>query len=131
MIVRSPMWVSNWKIWNIGLEYAYNSSPRSFQGIIMGLYAALEGVGSLLGIVLVQLMSSLHLDWIKNEEQFNEGHLDYFYYLLAVIQCLVVIILGTIMYTRYSCLVVYYCSTFFSDRNMEWMHQIERFLFVS
>jgi len=83
-----------------GLEYAYSCAPRSFQGIIMGLYSALEGMGSLLGIALVQLAVSLRLDWITNENQFNQGHLDYFYYLLAVIEGLVIIILGTVIYVR-------------------------------
>jgi len=84
-----------------GLEYAYNTAPRSFQGIIMGLYSAIEGSGSFLGIALVQLTSSLHLDWIKNEKEFNQGHLDYFYYLLAVIQCLVIVIISVVVYIRW------------------------------
>ena len=85
----------------LGIEYAYTTAPRSFQGIIMGLYAGVEGLGSFLGVLLVQLTRSLHLGWIRNEGHFNEGHLDYFFYLLAVIQLIVIVVMVLVAYLRY------------------------------
>lgn len=66
----------------------------------MGLYSAIEGLGSFLGVLLVQITRSLQLGWIRSEVHFNQGHLDYFFYLLAVIQSAVVIVFGLIMYLR-------------------------------
>ena len=83
-----------------GLEFAYTTAPRSFQGIVMGLYWAFEGLASFLGVLLVKTTRMLHLSWIRNEINFNKGHLDYFFYLLAVIQLLAVIILALIVYAR-------------------------------
>ena len=83
-----------------GLEYAYTTAPRTFQGIIMGLYSAIEGLSSFLGVLLVQITRSLHLGWIRSEVNFNKGHLDYFFYLLAIIQSTVVIVFGLIIYLR-------------------------------
>ncbi len=80
------------------MEYAYTTAPRTFQGIIMGLYSAIEGLGSFLGIALVQLTRCLHLGWIDGDV--NKGHLDYFYYLLATIQSLFVVIFGLVIYLR-------------------------------
>lgn len=84
----------------LGLEYAYTTSPRTFQGIIMGLYASMEGLGSFLSVLLVQMTRALHLGWIRSEAHFNQGHIDYFFYLLAIIQSFVIIILGLVMYLR-------------------------------
>ena len=92
----------------------------------MGLYSALEGMGSLLGIALVQLAVSLRLDWITNENQFNQGHLDYFYYLLAVIEGLVIIILGTVIYVRCGSLVSsihsFLCDVIIIELLKDWSH---------
>lgn len=67
----------------------------------MGLYAAVEGMGSFLGVLLVQLTRSLNLGWIRNEGHFNQGHLDYFFYLLAIIQLIVIIVLVLVTYLRF------------------------------
>ena len=66
----------------------------------MGLYAAVEGIGSFLAILLVQLMRFLQLGWINDEQDFNSGHMDYFFYLLAVVQLVSVIVLALILYLR-------------------------------
>ena len=66
----------------------------------MGLYSAIEGLGSFLGVLLVYITRSLHLGWIRKEVDFNQGHLDYFFYLLAVIQSVVVVVFGLVMYLR-------------------------------
>lgn len=84
----------------LGLEYAYTTAPRSFQGIVLGLYSAIEGLGAFLGVLLVQITRSLQLGWIRSEIHFNQGHLDYFFYLLAVIQSAVVVVSGLVMYLR-------------------------------
>lgn len=84
-----------------GLEYAYTTAPRTFQGIVLGLYSAIEGLGSFLGILLVHITRSLQLGWIESEVRFNQGHLDYFFYLLAVIQSIVVVVSGLVMCLRW------------------------------
>lgn len=38
----------------------------------MGLYAAIEGLGSFMSAALVQVTHSLHLGWIRSESHFNE-----------------------------------------------------------
>ena len=91
---------------SIGLEYAYTTSPRTFQGIIMGLYAAIEGLGSFLSVLLVIVTRALHLEWIRSEANFNQGHIDYFFYLLAIIQSFAIIVLGLVIYIR--CKLLYY-----------------------
>nr|CAH0109543.1 unnamed protein product [Daphnia galeata] len=83
-----------------GLEYAYTTAPRSFQGIVLGLYSAIEGLGAFLGVLLVQITRSLQLGWIRSEIHFNQGHLDYFFYLLAVIQSAVVVVSGLVIWEQ-------------------------------
>ena len=97
---RLLFYINELQLQTSGLEYAYTTAPRSFQGIVLGLYSAIEGLGSFLGVLLVQITRSLQLGWIRSEVHFNQGHLDYFFYLLAVIQSAVVIISGLTMYLR-------------------------------
>lgn len=66
----------------------------------MGLYAAIEGLGSLLSVLLVIVTRALHLEWIRSEAHFNQGHMDYFFYLLAIIQSCAIIVLGLVIYLR-------------------------------
>ena len=67
---------------------------------MLGLYSTIEGLGAFLGVLLVQITRSLQLGWIRSEIHFNQGHLDYFFYLLAVIQSAVVVVSGLVMYLR-------------------------------
>ncbi|KAK4315914.1 hypothetical protein Pmani_012875 [Petrolisthes manimaculis] len=69
-----------------GLEFAYSAAPRTFQGMIMGLFYTMEGVGSLLGTSLLWLVSPF---WLNNTTDFgniNENHLDFYLYFLGVLQ---------------------------------------------
>jgi len=66
-----------------GLEFAYSAAPRPLQGVAMGMFSAMEGVGSLLGTTLI---SSLSPVWIRHDAQHFQGHLDYYFFLLAGIQ---------------------------------------------
>ena len=71
-----------------GLEFAYSAAPRPLQAVAMGLLAAMEGLGSLLGSLLVMLLSPV---WIRKDKQHFEGHLDYYFFLLAGIQGLTLV----------------------------------------
>ncbi|KAG0729059.1 Solute carrier family 15 member 4 [Chionoecetes opilio] len=69
-----------------GLEFAYSAAPRTFQGMIMGLFYTLEGVGSLLGTTLLHLVSPF---WLANTTDYgniNDNHLDFYLYFLGVLQ---------------------------------------------
>ena len=69
-----------------GLEFAYSAAPRTFQGMIMGLFYTLEGVGSLLGTALLHLVSPF---WLANTTDYgniNDNHLDFYLYFLGVLQ---------------------------------------------
>lgn len=69
-----------------GLEFAYSAAPRTFQGMIMGLFYTMEGVGSLLGTVFLHLVGPF---WLNNTTDFgniNDNHLDFYLYFLGVLQ---------------------------------------------
>ncbi|XP_046979798.1 solute carrier family 15 member 4-like [Schistocerca americana] len=66
-----------------GLEFAYSAAPRPLQGVAMGLFSATEGVNSLLGTALISALSPV---WIRQDAQHFQGHLDYYFFLLAGIQ---------------------------------------------
>ncbi|XP_067014683.1 solute carrier family 15 member 4 [Anabrus simplex] len=66
-----------------GLEFAYSAAPRPLQGVAMGMFSAMEGVGSLLGTALISALSPV---WIREDAQHFQGHLDYYFFLLASIQ---------------------------------------------
>lgn len=66
-----------------GLEFAYSAAPRPLQGVAMGMFSAMEGIGSLLGTALI---SALSPTWIRQDSQHFQGHLDFYFFLLAGIQ---------------------------------------------
>ncbi|XP_071447914.1 solute carrier family 15 member 4-like [Hetaerina americana] len=72
-----------------GLEFSYSAAPRSLQGVVMGLFSAMEGVGSFLGTALV---SGLAPVWIHDDATHFTGHLDYYFFLLAGLQGLTLIL---------------------------------------
>jgi len=82
---------------SIGLEFAYSAAPRPLQGVAMGMFSAMEGVGSLLGTTLI---SSLSPVWIRHDDQHFQGHLDYYFFLLAGIQGVAFILFASWLLVR-------------------------------
>ncbi|GFG29063.1 hypothetical protein Cfor_02093 [Coptotermes formosanus] len=84
---------------SIGLEFAYSAAPRPLQGVAMGMFSAMEGVGSLLGTTLISALSPV---WIRHDAQHFQGHLDYYFFLLAGIQGIAFILFaGWLLVRRY------------------------------
>ena len=87
------------------MELAYTVSPKSIQSIIMGLFYFSQGVGSLVGMLVVY---SLEWFWFPSYDYGNincktspfstdhdhddKCHLDYYFFFLAVIQIVTLII---------------------------------------
>nr|XP_053631101.1 solute carrier family 15 member 4-like isoform X2 [Cherax quadricarinatus] len=69
-----------------GLEFAYSAAPRSFQGMIMGLFYTMEGIGSLLGTALLHLVSPFWLSNMTDYGNINDNHLDFYLYFLGILQ---------------------------------------------
>jgi len=79
-----------------GLELAYIYSPRSMQGIIMGLYWFSQGLGSLLGTVIMSNFKGIWFTvWDYGDincqsspftDPSSNCHLDYYFYFLAGVQ---------------------------------------------
>ena len=88
-----------------GLELAYSESPRSLQGIIMGLFWFCQGLGSMFGTLV---LSSFHGIWFFkwdhgdincHDQLCPDGsgkkcscHLDYYFFVLAALQLVGLII---------------------------------------
>eukprot|EP00250_Pteridium_aquilinum_P009068 c18421_g1_i1 orf=445-2247(+) len=73
------------------LEFLHNQLPTHMHALGGAVYWCSKGVGHYLGIALLQLVhryskKAHHQDWLA--DNLSQGHLDYFYYLLAGIQCL-------------------------------------------
>ncbi|XP_071518044.1 solute carrier family 15 member 4-like isoform X2 [Panulirus ornatus] len=69
-----------------GLEFAYAAAPRTFQGMIMGLFYTMEGIGSLLGTALLHLVSPFWLNNMTDYGNINDNHLDFYLYFLGILQ---------------------------------------------
>ncbi|XP_018009744.1 solute carrier family 15 member 4 [Hyalella azteca] len=86
-----------------GLEYAYSEAPRAFQSLIMGLFYAMEGVGSFLGIALLQILAPFWLNNMTDYANINDNHLDFYLYFLGIIQFTTLIVFVVTNYvSRYS-----------------------------
>jgi len=72
------------------LEFAYSQSPKSMQGIIMGLHCFCTGVGSFMGTGLLEVVRPF---WFASRDygSLNQSHLDYYFFLLAAVQLLAVL----------------------------------------
>jgi mannose/fructose/N-acetylgalactosamine-specific phosphotransferase system component IID len=82
---------------SIGLEFAYSAALRPLQGVAMGMFSAMEGVGSLLGTTL---MSSLSPVWIRHDAQHFHRHLDRYFFLLAGIQGVAFVVFASWLLVR-------------------------------
>lgn len=72
------------------LEFLHNQLPTNMHALGGAVYWCSKGVGQYLGIILLQLVHRYskrqhHQDWLA--DNLSDGHLDYFFYLLAGIQC--------------------------------------------
>ena len=86
-----------------GLEYAYSEAPKSFQSLIMGLFYAMEGVGSFLGIILFQILAPFWLNNMTDYANINDNHLDFYLYFLGILQMITLVIYGVTIYvSRFS-----------------------------
>lgn len=78
----------------VGLqEFFYDQIPGGMRSLGLSLYLSIFGVGSLLSGLLVYLIDNASKSWGGNgkswfNDDLNSGHLDYFYWLLAVLSAI-------------------------------------------
>lgn len=81
------------------MELAYAASPKSMQGIVMGLFLFFSGVGALVGSGIMQTFQNVWFFnwdngdincrfacWYDHNKVCAECHLDYYFYFLAGFQ---------------------------------------------
>eukprot|EP01023_Acetabularia_acetabulum_P009011 TRINITY_DN13967_c1_g1_i2.p1 TRINITY_DN13967_c1_g1~~TRINITY_DN13967_c1_g1_i2.p1 ORF type:complete len:623 (-),score=82.66 TRINITY_DN13967_c1_g1_i2:1000-2868(-) len=67
------------------LEFFYDQAPTSMRSVCMCLSCLNIAFGSYLGVVILKLVQ-LTTDWLPND--YNKGHLNYYFFLLAFIMLL-------------------------------------------
>ncbi|XP_042062844.1 protein NRT1/ PTR FAMILY 5.10-like isoform X1 [Salvia splendens] len=77
-------------------EFFYDQVPSDLKSIRLALYLSILGIGEFLISILIGLIEWMtsrggHASWFDNN--MNRGHLDYFYWLLALISALVTLFL--------------------------------------
>eukprot|EP00808_Paulinella_micropora_P027587 g8722.t1 len=65
------------------VEFFYRNSPRSTKSIIAALNLVSQTLGLWVFCILVRIVNAGPVEWIAND--LNQGHLDYFFWLLAAI----------------------------------------------
>jgi len=88
-----------------GLEFSYSQSPKVLQGVVMGIFVMMTGLGSLLGSALIQIVNvvSYKLERVHwyNGKDINKGKLDYFFYILSALMFVSFLVFCAIA-TRYT-----------------------------
>ena len=74
----------------LALEFAYKEAPKSAQSFVMGMFFFSQSLGSLLGGGLYELCSLGNDSWTpsftQNSKKALQGHLNYYFFLLAGLQ---------------------------------------------
>ncbi|XP_078366305.1 solute carrier family 15 member 4-like isoform X2 [Oculina patagonica] len=66
-----------------GLEFAYSQAPKCLQGLVMGAFLVTSGLGNYVANLLVVIVrAASNNDWYPENDP-NQGHLEYFFFLLA------------------------------------------------
>ena len=79
-----------WHVMATGFELAYSQAPACFKGLVMGMFLLTSSLGNYAASLLVVIVqkASNHHHWYPPGKKLNEGHLEYFYFLLAVLMIL-------------------------------------------
>lgn len=73
------------------IEFFYSQFPKTMSSVGMSLFSVAAALGNLLGSLIVKLVENYSkngdkVNWLSNN--FNQGHLDYFYCLLCILNVL-------------------------------------------
>lgn len=71
------------------LEFLYDQLPDNMRSVAGGVFWCSAGIGHYAGTIILQLVHRFtgtpgHADWLADD--LNRGHLDYFFYLLTVLE---------------------------------------------